>query len=203
MNRGILLSRGVPTKADLIKSAEGICSGSNNNDALSLMKPFIVNLATGYYKVYKEQEREYFGLRDFYSLVKMVSAKVAETQKEPEWPDIVYAVQRYFGGYFGKFQPANVFLKSVYPNIDEAHFMPPQSLIKEAIRQKGETRYILLLTKNNAALNIVQEKVRLFYRETIFRVFCNELGNFDMGLKITSNMTGRQLTIKFGIQTIT
>jgi hypothetical protein len=171
IKRGILLSRGVPTKADLIKCAEGICSGSNNNDVLSLMKPFINVLATGYYKVYNEQDREYFGLRDFYSLVKMVSAKVAETQKEPEWPDIVYAVQRNFGGYFGKFQPAYVFLKSVYPNIDEAHFMPPQSLIKEAILQKGETRYILLLTKNNAALNIVQEQVGLFFKATIIKYF--------------------------------
>ena len=159
MNRGILLSRGVPTEKDLIKSAEGICSGSNNNDVLSLMKPFIKLLATGYYKVYKEQEREYFGLRDFYSLVKMVNAKVARTGRVPEQLDIVYAVQRNFGGYFGDFKPANVFLRSIYPNVVEDHFMPPKSLIAEAIRQEGETRYVLLLTKNNAALNIVQEQV--------------------------------------------
>ena len=159
MNRGILLSRGVPTKEDLIKSAEGICS--SDKDALSLMKAVIEPLATGYYAVYKkqEQEREFFGLRDFYSLVKMIYAGVQRTKRQPELSDIVHAVQRNFGGYFGDFIPTNVFLSSVYPNVTTDHFVPPKALITEAIRQKDETRYILLLTKNNAALNIIQEQV--------------------------------------------
>ena len=46
--------------------------------------------------------------------------------------------------------------------------MAPKALITEAIKQKGETRYILLLTKNNAALNIIQEQV----------IFCSS--NFDI-----------------------
>jgi hypothetical protein len=160
MNRGILLSRGVPTQEDLIKSAEGICS--SNKDDLSLMKAAIHTLANGYYEVYKKQEREreYFGLRDFYSLVKMVCAQVHHNQCEPNEADIVHAVQRNFGGYFGNFKPAEVFLKSVYPNVDKDQFLPPKDLIVEAIKQEGETRYILLLTKNNAALNIIQEQVR-------------------------------------------
>jgi len=73
--------------------------------------------------------------------------------------DIVHAVQRNFGGYFGDFMPANIFLSSVYPNVSLDHFVPPKALITEAIRQKEETRYILLLTKNNAALNIIQDQV--------------------------------------------
>ena len=48
MNRGILLSRGVPTKEDLIKSAQGICAG--NMDASRLMKSTIKHLADGYEK---------------------------------------------------------------------------------------------------------------------------------------------------------
>ena len=52
MNRGILLSRGVPTKEDLIKSAVGICS--SDKDALSLMKAVLEPLAAGYYAVYKK-----------------------------------------------------------------------------------------------------------------------------------------------------
>ncbi len=78
MNRGILLSRGIPDKKDLIKSAEGICA--RDRDALRLMKATIEPLATGYYEVYKQQNREYFGLRDFYSLVKMVNAQVLANQ---------------------------------------------------------------------------------------------------------------------------
>ena len=55
MNRGILLSRGVPTKEDLVKTAEGICS--SNKDDLRLMKAVIHHLANGYCEVYKKQEK--------------------------------------------------------------------------------------------------------------------------------------------------
>jgi hypothetical protein len=157
MNRGILLSRGVPEKDDLVKSAEGICS--RDKDALCLMKGIIEPLAAGYHAVYMKQKREYFGLRDFYSLVKMVYSQVCKTRKEPTQDSITYAVQRNFGGYFGNFKPSEVFLSSIYKMVDERQFLPPKELIAEAIRQEGETRYILLLTKNNAALNIIQEQV--------------------------------------------
>ena len=159
MNRGILLSRGVPTKEDLIKTAEGICS--SNNDDLSLMKAVIHRLANGYCKVYKKQEkeREYFGLRDFYSLVKMVRAQVHLEGTGAKDSNIIHAVQRNFGGYFGDFKPTEVFLKAVFPYLSKDLCLPPKDLIIEAIKQEGETRYIMLLTKNNAALNIIQEQV--------------------------------------------
>ena len=159
MNRGILLSRGVPTKEDLVKTAQGICS--SNKDDLSLMKAVIHPLANGYYEVYKKQEkeREYFGLRDFYSLVKMVCAQVHLEGTGSKQANIVHAVQRNFGGYFGNFKPAEVFLKTIFPGMNNDLFLPPKDLIIEAIKQEGETRYIMLLTKNNAALNIIQEQV--------------------------------------------
>ena len=111
-------------------------------------------------KVYARQEREYFGLRDFYSLVKMVYATVGTHKREPSQEDITYAVQRNFGGYFGDFKPAQVFLSAVYPAVNTKLFKPARELVMEAVRQEGgETRYILLLTKNNAALTIIQEQV--------------------------------------------
>ncbi len=111
------------------------------------------------YQVYERQEREYFGLRDFYSLVKMVYKMVGRNGREPSREDITYAVQRNFGGYFGNFRPTEVFLSAVYPGVTEEAFRPAKELVMEAIRQEGETRYILLLTKNNAALTIIQEQV--------------------------------------------
>jgi hypothetical protein len=158
MNRGILLSRGVPCKADLIKSAEGICAGKE--EASRLMRAVIGGLADGYSTVYKQQKREYFGLRDFYSLVKMVFAWVIEHKTEPTREVITHAVQRNFGGCFGDFRPTDVFLSTIYPSVDETMLMPARELVMEAIRQEGgDTRYILLLTKNNAALSIIQEQV--------------------------------------------
>ena len=161
MNRGILLSRGVPGREDLIKTAKGICA--RDMDTFRIMQANIEPLANGYLAVYTQQKREYYGLRDFYSLVKMVFAQVFDRQSAPSPMDITKAVQRNFGGYFGDFKPASVFLSIVFPDFDERHFLPPKALITEAIRQEGETRYILLLTKNNAALSIIQEQVHAFH----------------------------------------
>jgi len=72
MNRGILLSRGEPDREDLIKSANGISSAGGDKRSASLMATAIPQLTDGYLRVRDMQAREYFGLRDFYTLVKMV-----------------------------------------------------------------------------------------------------------------------------------
>ena len=78
--------------------------------------------------------------------------------------NIIHAVQRNFGGYFGNFKPAEVFLKTIFPHLNKDLLLPAKDLIVEAIKQEGETRYILLLTQNNAALNIIQDQVHcMFY----------------------------------------
>lgn len=157
MNRGILLSRGVPSEVDLVKSAEGICS--NHPDAKTLMASTFTVLAAGYCHVYRKQDREFFGLRDFYSLVKMLFSKVCHEAKSPNIYDKMEAIQRNFGGNFGKFRPAWEFLKSM-PEYAEEELIPPKKLILRALvvpDNPTETRYLLLLTKNNTALRIIQE----------------------------------------------
>ena len=90
----------------------------------------------------------------------MVYAMVGRDMREPSQEDITYPVQRNFGGYFGDFKPAEVFLSAVYPDVNTRLFKPARELVMEAVKQEGEeTRYILLLTKNNAALTIIQEQV--------------------------------------------
>jgi len=49
--------------------------------------------------------------------------------------EIIYAVQRNFGGSFGSFKPATVFLSSVYPDVNEEMFKPAKDLVTEAIKQ--------------------------------------------------------------------
>ena len=65
----------------------------------SAISPLIKPLAQAYRKIYKDQKREFFGLRDFYSLVKMVYSKSAASGKPPTWPEIEEAVRRNFGGH--------------------------------------------------------------------------------------------------------
>ena len=65
MNRAILLQRSPPCREDLIKIGLGI----GDRDSKRLTDPLIPDLADGYLQVYEKQGKEYFGLRDFYSLV--------------------------------------------------------------------------------------------------------------------------------------
>ncbi|CAG0886586.1 unnamed protein product [Cyprideis torosa] len=168
MNRGILVSRGVPTRDDLRNTAQDICA--NDKSALEFMRKAIQLLTDGYSHVYDKQAREYFGLRDFYSVVKMVFGIAQRQKRNPTEDEIRFAVQRNFGGYFGNFDPAVEFLTSV-GIIARRDDMKGTSkdFILDAIRNDStESRYILLLTKNNAALRIIQEQSLLDSALTIF-----------------------------------
>ena len=178
MNRGILLSRGVPTEADLMKSADGICS--NDDDAKRLISPLFKDVSHGYYHIYSIQEREFFGLRDFYSLVKMLYRICVENGASPTPDELKETIQRNFGGYFGDFKPALQFIKSFNPDFIENNLIPAKGNLKmfcivftiiyalvlstELILKSlafsdnpTETRYLLLLTKNKIALRIIDE----------------------------------------------
>ncbi len=160
MNRGIMVSRGVPTVDDLIKSADGICS--NDEDTKLLMASIFRDFAKGYYHVYRTQKREFFGLRDFYALIKMLFTHVLKTKEVPSPEDQIRTVQRNFGGYFGDLKPAFEFLKTMFPETTEKDLIPSMELILDALKtpeNPTETRYILLLTKNNTALKILQEHI--------------------------------------------
>ena len=173
MNRGLLLARGVPNLQDLITTGKGICA--NDEDASELLAKSLEDLAKGYQKVYYEQlaikKREFFGLRDFYSLVKMLFYVVKERKSSLDFGDIVECVQRNFGGFFDDFQPDVKFLTCMNPGFNRNDLKPPQELILKALsppKTPTETRFILLLTKNNAALNIIEQQKLLDNHTVIY-----------------------------------
>ena len=98
MNRGILLSRMPPDEQDLIKIGRGI----GDKKYAQLTDPLVPDLVAGYLAVYNSQEREYFGLRDFYSLIKMVSGQVKTSQKALSYRSVELCVMRNFGGNYKK-----------------------------------------------------------------------------------------------------
>lgn len=159
MNRGILLSRGTPSEDDLIKIGRGI----GKKKAMSKIHGLIPDLAKGYLAVYEKQKREYFGLRDFYSLIKMISAEALRKEGHIKFSDVEYCVRRNFGGFFEDFHPAHVFLQ----NLSTLHRgakdkeVTQNLVLEKCIKEIGEknareSRYLLLLTKNKAALQILQ-----------------------------------------------
>ncbi|XP_047126737.1 E3 ubiquitin-protein ligase rnf213-alpha isoform X2 [Hydra vulgaris] len=178
MNRGIMLYRGQPSVDELVLTARDICSGDKVicGKIAMLFEP----LTKGYFKVYEEQneckvlinckKEEFFGLRDFYSLIKLVFCYARKLKDSPSISDIKYAVKRNFSGL----QEVNTWkiFKSFLPqNLSKAErTFDVLSMIKDSIadqcpcyvvrgknakRHCLSSRYLLLMTEDFSALPII------------------------------------------------
>ncbi|CAC5423720.1 RNF213 [Mytilus coruscus] len=119
MNRGILVQREVPDVKELTESAEGICSTSKK--VLKLIRPMIPLMADSYLDLFKEASskmREFYGLRDFYSLLKMLYAFVSASRRKPTWPQLEHCVLRNFGG-LEDVNPVEIFYNSLSHLVDK------------------------------------------------------------------------------------
>ncbi|WAR09055.1 R213A-like protein [Mya arenaria] len=172
MNRGILVQRAVPDIVELKATARGICM--KNEETEQLLIPIVEPLAESYLVVFQqasESPREFFGLRDFYSLVKMVNCFVEKTKKKPTWPQLLYCIKRNFGG-LDKFDPVEPFRTKIahvtYVNhrgddSGEEVDNTASGLIRACLfgdeHVKVDSRYLLLLTENFGALTIIQQQL--------------------------------------------
>jgi len=66
MNRGVMVTRGDPDTKELQLSARGICSNQEDDPVKRRLEVYFEPLAEAYIEICKKQEREFFGLRDFY-----------------------------------------------------------------------------------------------------------------------------------------
>ncbi|XP_052217509.1 E3 ubiquitin-protein ligase rnf213-alpha-like [Dreissena polymorpha] len=164
MNRGILVRREVPDLTELKNSARGICSAKDGLDQ-AFIKKWIEPLAKGYNDVLlmASKEREFFGLRDFYSLVKMVYTCVNERITEPSRSQIVHAIKRNFGG-LDTIEPEHCFMQYLgqdfkMPSGDDPD-CSAKGLVTASLAGTGksgmESRYLLLLTENYSSLSMIQ-----------------------------------------------
>ena len=68
MNRGVMVTRGDPDTKELVMSAQGICCNKKGEAMTQGLSFYFEPLAKAYYYVCQKQERQFFGLRDFYRL---------------------------------------------------------------------------------------------------------------------------------------
>uniref|UniRef100_A0A674AMJ9 RING-type E3 ubiquitin transferase n=1 Tax=Salmo trutta TaxID=8032 RepID=A0A674AMJ9_SALTR len=158
MNRGLFVSRGDPDQNELFESAKGICSSDKMilEKVKHLFKPF----AKAYMKTCKKG-KGFFGLRDYYSLVKMMFAITKISKQSPGVNQIIEAVLRNFSGR-DDVDAVCIFTKQLWgksnkPALDGISTI---DLVKQniiPICQDEECRYLLVLTKNYAALQILQQ----------------------------------------------
>uniref|UniRef100_A0A3B3SIZ5 RING-type E3 ubiquitin transferase n=1 Tax=Paramormyrops kingsleyae TaxID=1676925 RepID=A0A3B3SIZ5_9TELE len=159
MNRGIFVSRWDPSEIELVETAKGICS--SDQSVLFKIQHLFPQLAKAFLEICKETDKsQFFGLRDFYSLVKMIFAVVKESQQEPSDCELAEAILRNFSGQPEDFDPLRYF-QELFQNLKE---IPRPSTLQMVERnldcyKKEESRYLLLLTTNNAALPILQQRV--------------------------------------------
>lgn len=156
MNRGIFVSRGDPDEKELIESAKGICS----SDAMILEKVrnFFQPFAHAYLKICKKEGKGFFGLRDYYSLIKMMFAIAKASDQKPSADQIVEAILRNFSGK-DTVNSVIAFTNRLgfKPNLESIDTIELVRQNITAISQDEECRYLLILTKNYAALQILQQ----------------------------------------------
>ncbi|ESO94720.1 hypothetical protein LOTGIDRAFT_232244 [Lottia gigantea] len=177
MNRGISVQREIPDDEELMNTADGICSSSKT--VHNRITPVLSDLAKSYLSIFEKarEKREFFGLRDFYSLVKMVYGFAEEFDKTPCWHQLEHCIKRNFGG-LDTIDAVKVFkdnLKNVSTE-EKPHENDPDcsalGLIEAGLFGKSsqsDSRYLLLLTENYGALGILQEQILQKHRvQTIF-----------------------------------
>ncbi|KAJ8362842.1 hypothetical protein SKAU_G00116730, partial [Synaphobranchus kaupii] len=155
MNRGVFVSRGDPDEKELIDSAKGICS----SDRMVLEK--VQDVFRPFAKAYLRttEGKGFFGLRDYYSLIKMVFGFSKASKQRPSPEQIVEAVLRNFSGR-DDVDVVSIFTNSMDMSPKLESTISTIELVRKnilAVGSDNECRYLLVLTKNYAALQILQQ----------------------------------------------
>ena len=174
MNRGIMVSRGDPDIDELIVSAKEICESVLQETPPKGVGRYIIGLAEAYHFLtsktihrHNSERSDYYGLRDFYSLIKMLVFICDETT--PINRSILrHAVLRNFGGV-SDIDPVQVFydFAKIPINDNSGPDSSPLGLIRANLTNlsrsfHGETRYLLLVTENYHALNILLHSTEMW-----------------------------------------
>lgn len=168
MNRGILVLREVPDEEELLDSAKGICSGEYAVKMTTLMGPLTLAYRELYLKMLSRKQ-EFFGLRDFYSLIKMVYAFCKKSKKEPTWFELKHAILRNFDGLDDRYVcPLTLFEKHLpqcnkhAERLESDPDCSSSALIQASLHGIGlesESRYLLILTENYVALGLLHQQL--------------------------------------------
>ena len=169
MNRGIFVNRCSPSVNELKDTVIGICKNDENVLLILESKNLINSLSNAYLKlceIARNKTREFFGLRDFYSLIKMIYWHIKQNGSgSMDWSFLNKAIKRNFGGLVD-IDPTIPFMKQFKEDKIDLNFTACKisviDLIKEALLKKtteDENRYLLLLSQNDNALDLINNYI--------------------------------------------
>uniref|UniRef100_A0A1I8GUQ9 AAA domain-containing protein n=3 Tax=Macrostomum lignano TaxID=282301 RepID=A0A1I8GUQ9_9PLAT len=146
MNRGLYVQRDVPDREELVATARGICSDGNSEDWDRLAEFYLGIHETAIHRV----GREFFGLRDFFSLVKDLRRSVAAPDAADEAAVTLRCAAKNFGG-LEEVDPVKEFLRPTGGQPADAHRGLAKLVLDAALETRDpEERYLLLVTQNLA-----------------------------------------------------
>ncbi|XP_022797655.1 E3 ubiquitin-protein ligase rnf213-alpha-like isoform X3 [Stylophora pistillata] len=219
MNRGIMLCRNEPDEDELVETARGICG--SDKDIVTHIEPLINSLVCGYKELYDKQKElrklkegkkdEFFGLRDFYSLVKMIVsiAKNSKEKRPPNGKELEHAVKRNFSGLVDNkedFKPVKILMENIVREEylqDEDEFMEDGSLelIRESLNRDsvmGEGRYLLIMTENFAALPRVKQLLLEQDKEEPYVIFGSGFPKDQLFTQVCRNINRIKMCMETG-----
>jgi len=154
----ICISRPEPTISDLKNTLSAIVSSIQLGSSLYF-------LAKAYHEVYRCQTRkDFFGLRDFYSMVKFM---IRNMHNSLSVDLLVKAVYRNFGGRPEEMSKIlSIFCDCMGLDVSTVKALPTTlDMIKENLAD-SRARHLMLLTRNNAALSILFDQGILAHDRT-------------------------------------
>ena len=178
MNRGIMLQLEEPKLDEIVDTAYSIIKSSEEDiNSLHMLITYIPSIAEGYLELIKAQQaklsKDYFGLRDFYHLIKMLCL-ICKQYGTFNNKIMDHVILRNFGGIAGEIGIHVVMVfKHFLFNLEHSAVGPQSdilslvrsSLLGESERNLSEeekekqrierSRYLLLLTENYVALDIL------------------------------------------------
>ena len=153
MNRGIFVTRGKPSHGDLQKTAEAIFE-SDKEKIKQVSNGVIRAVTSAYLQIYETQDKEFFGLRDYYGLLKMLCSLIT-ANKEVFFGDIAELVLRNFSGRGDDaFQVFRRNLENCFDHVYDVK-IPVMDLIQKNLISDFESRFLLLLTNQYAAVSLL------------------------------------------------
>ncbi len=196
MNRAVHLFRPTPTAADLAVTASGIVEGES-------LRPYLKAMACAYHEVVEHQQHKYqgetqadfWGLREFYSLVQKINHDMLKLRAVGEPEDLnlqqfVHSIQRNFGGRpVDQESVIETFFQKLGHQLTELTRMPVLDLIRENLHAMQESRHLMILTKNNAttALSLLYDNGLVNHQNSEV-VFGSDFPRDDSDLQIVLNL---------------
>lgn len=158
MNRGLFLSRAAPEQPQLVLTAKAIAT-NNVGGTDALVSQMLDPIAKAYVKVYKgmqpKKRHDFFGLRDFYFVLKELQALTDANQRAITREDVDWVVRRNFGGGDNVEEIVECFKMELPDTIldTEGATLPTSlELIKDSLKGdiSDESRFLLLMTESES-----------------------------------------------------